>query len=73
MKLLKVEFGKSRRHDGGEDHLHKIFETIFYTAGLALMLVTIVIVAVIVCGIAYCLFDALILHKTPFVHLLVNR
>jgi hypothetical protein len=73
MKLLKIDFGKSSQPDRGEDHLHKIFETIFYAAGLALMLVTIVIVAIIVCGIIYCLFDALILHRVPYVHLPANR
>ncbi len=50
-----------------------VFETLFYVAGFALMLITIVAVAAIVCGIAYCLFDVLILHRTPFNHLPINR
>ena len=73
MTFLKIRFGKPNRSADGRESSRGIFETLFYVAGLALMLITILAVAVIVCGIIYVLFDVLILHKVPFNHLPINR
>ncbi len=73
MAFLKAKSDNQTLPSEGREPLHGIFETLFYIAGLALMLITIVAVAVIVCGIIYCLFDVLILHRIPFNHLPIPR
>ncbi|HET6608909.1 MAG TPA: hypothetical protein VFG62_19700 [Rhodopila sp.] len=73
MALLKIRFDKPSAPANGRESSRGMFETLFYITGLALMLITIVAVAVIVCGIIYCLFDVLILHRVPFDHLPINR
>ncbi len=73
MTLLKSGFDKPNGPAKERESSRGVFETLFYVAGFALMLITIVAVAVIVCGIIYCLFDVLILHRIPFNHLPINR
>lgn len=73
MTSPKIRFEKSSGPADGREASRGMLETLFYVAGLALMLITIVAVAVIVCGIIYCLIDILILHRVPFNHLPINR
>jgi hypothetical protein len=73
MAFLKIKFDKQTLPNDGREPSHGIFETLFYISGLALMLITIVTVAVIVCGIVYCMFDVQIFHGIPFNHLPINR
>lgn len=73
MTSPKIRFEKPSGPADGQEASRGMLETLFYVAGLAFMLITIVAVAVIVCGIIYCLIDILILHRVPFNHLPINR